>query len=52
MKKFMEHVIFHCDFLKARFQHKVEEAYTTWQTYRMKVPTCGAIILNKDCSKV
>ncbi|XP_023336993.1 m7GpppN-mRNA hydrolase isoform X2 [Eurytemora carolleeae] len=51
MRSFTEHIFRHVPFLQSHVNN-VDDILTLWRTYKLKVPTYGAIILNTKMDKV
>ena len=51
MKEFAEHMFRHIHFLRG-YSDDVETILDDWRSYKLSVPTYGAIMLNEDMSRV
>ncbi|KAJ3322259.1 mRNA-decapping enzyme subunit 2, partial [Blyttiomyces sp. JEL0837] len=51
LKHFSARFFAHCPLL-VNWAHDHESAFSTFMEYKVRVPVCGAIILNENLSKV
>ena len=51
MREFATHMFQYVPYLQ-KHSHRVGDILEEWREYKMGIPTCGAIIINKDADKV